>query len=70
MDDLAELRTAVDDTRRVVKSLMRHARTATQLLTDCGERLDHFERQLADLIAQQEAQSNGTITHTETAIVV
>lgn len=40
----AEFYQAYDDTRRVVKSLMRHARTATQLLTDLQERLDRYER--------------------------
>ncbi len=69
MDDLAELRTAVDDTRRVVKSLSRHARTATQLLTDLGERLDRFELELADLTAHQEAQSNGKHTQEVSASV-
>lgn len=41
--ELDDLHQAVDDTRRIVKSLARHARTATQLLTDLEERLDRLE---------------------------
>jgi hypothetical protein len=55
--ELAELQEAVSDTRRIVKSLSRHARTATQLLTDLEERLDRFENATAE-----EAQ-NGKIAH-------
>lgn len=57
MENLAELHVAVDDTRRVVKSLYRHTRTATQLLTDLEQRLDRFEAQLQR--EAKEAQRNG-----------
>ena len=60
LDELAELHQAVDDTRVVVKSLQRHARTATQLLTDLEERLDRFSR--ANAHSAQEAQ-NGNHRH-------
>ena len=56
--ELGELYEAVDDTRRVVKSLARHARTATQLLTDLEERLDRF----SPTATAEEAQ-HGKDTH-------
>lgn len=56
MDSLAELQDAVDDARRVCKSLTRHARTATQLLTHLEKRLDRFEPELLELRALKEAE--------------
>ncbi len=60
MENLAELHSAVDDTRRVVKSLSRHARTATQLLTHLEKRLERFDRELTELKAKE--AENGTYT--------
>lgn len=65
MENLSELRAAVEDTRRVVKSLVRHARTATQVLTDLEERLDRFDHQLA---TAKEAQANGKTKHTQVRV--
>jgi prefoldin subunit 5 len=63
MPDLAELQEAVEDARRIVKSLSRHARTATQLLTHLEKRLDRFAPELAELIAKE--AENGNRTHQE-----
>lgn len=57
-----DLHQAVNDTRVVVKSLSRHARTATQLLIDLEQRLDRFERQLAT--QAQEAEHDRQPVHT------
>ncbi len=59
--EAAELHQAVDDTRRVVKSLARHARTATQLLTDLEERLDRLS--IAPPQPQPQEAQNGTLPH-------
>lgn len=58
-EERTEFLQAYDDTRRVVKSLMRHARTATQMLTDLQERLDAYERDELRHHRAQEAP-NGT----------
>lgn len=55
--ELAEVKAAVADTRPVVKSLQRHTRTATQLLTNLEQRLERLEQ----LNAHQEAQRHGHI---------
>lgn len=57
-----DLHQAVADTRTVVKSLARHARTATQLLTDLEERLERFER---DHARQAQEAQNGTPHRTD-----
>lgn len=58
-----DLHQAVADTRAVVKSLSRHARTATHLLNDLEERLDKFEREQQTHRAQEATNGNGTRAH-------
>ena len=61
-EEIAELHEAVTDTRRIVKSLANHARSATALLTDLDKRLDRFEVELAQLRAQG-GRENGKRIH-------
>ena len=60
--DLAELRTAVNNTRACLRGLHKMARAANALVGDLEERLESFDHRIAQANPAQEAQ-NGKQDH-------